>query len=519
MHNTFIYNSDIVSKYVRSFTIASFIVLTLSVFLVLPNNSYRATADEADNPVEDGVSFDSYINETETERITVNFAHDPVIAKEELIIVYGELRPYYPDKYLIIEIYTPQGELAKSDKMNDHPISGPGYVSSEGLYSYRYDPMYAINSTETIEGVWTVRLGYGEAEATGEMAVQYQREESTGSQGNQTLEYCNDNVESGIPADSVECDYHNAEPVASLEILGPAADECKDFIQASLGKMQAAEKEKNAKTSYFAHLDKYIDRVYCNDEKSIRDSYGIMYFSARDDPKAFYVNPIGYNPATYENAEQPAKEFLSSAFVHESVHARQYEEGREADECEAHMLQKEMLATLYGYTGRMNELDDKCNGNNECVFNGMGHDCKDKEDSGVTVVEPEDVIIVETLGTIAPQQDMVDNASDDYFTGLNNITIKGIEKGAKTSQAVRVTIDNTLTNYTRSQGFLQIVEIRDVQGLTQFLQLQAIDANNTNVSWIPETAGNYQVRTFMIDNMDNPRLLTPVKMSTFTVFE
>lgn len=77
--------------------------------------------------------------------------------------------------------------------------------------------------------------------------------------------------------------------------------------------------------------------------------------------------------------------------------------------------------------------------------------------------------------------------------------------------------------------FVSLVEVRDESGLTIFLawqtgELLAADYmtntyNNTTMSfsWLPETPATYEVRTFVISNLENPQILSPVERAEITV--
>jgi hypothetical protein len=77
--------------------------------------------------------------------------------------------------------------------------------------------------------------------------------------------------------------------------------------------------------------------------------------------------------------------------------------------------------------------------------------------------------------------------------------------------------------------FVSLVEIRDESGATIFLawqtgELPAADYmanvyNNTTMSfsWLTESPATYEARTFVISNLENPQILSPVERAEITV--
>lgn len=81
------------------------------------------------------------------------------------------------------------------------------------------------------------------------------------------------------------------------------------------------------------------------------------------------------------------------------------------------------------------------------------------------------------------------------------------------------TINN---NLDEAVPFVAIVEVRDDNGVTVFLAWQTgtlgADGRATvGLSWTPDFAGDYDIRTFVISSLDNPRILSEVKQSSVSV--
>ena len=112
------------------------------------------------------------------------------------------------------------------------------------------------------------------------------------------------------------------------------------------------------------------------------------------------------------------------------------------------------------------------------------------------------------------------NATTPSQPALKDITGSTINE-VTTGQQVVLSTD-IKNNNNVSQPFAAIVEVRDADGITVYLQWQTGTLNpsstaNVGLSWTPENAGTYSVRTFVISNLANPAVLSPVAESTITV--
>lgn len=87
----------------------------------------------------------------------------------------------------------------------------------------------------------------------------------------------------------------------------------------------------------------------------------------------------------------------------------------------------------------------------------------------------------------------------------------------------QVVLSTDITNNNDApQPFAAIVEVRDADGITIYLQWQTgtLNANGTSgigLSWTPDMPGTYTVRTFVLSSIANPQVLSPVAESTYTV--
>jgi hypothetical protein len=77
-------------------------------------------------------------------------------------------------------------------------------------------------------------------------------------------------------------------------------------------------------------------------------------------------------------------------------------------------------------------------------------------------------------------------------------------------------------NNDRVQPFVALIEVRDSSGVTVYLAWQTGTLNpagevEVGLSWKPEQAGDYEVRTFIISDLASPQVLSPVEQSAVTV--
>jgi hypothetical protein len=93
------------------------------------------------------------------------------------------------------------------------------------------------------------------------------------------------------------------------------------------------------------------------------------------------------------------------------------------------------------------------------------------------------------------------------------------EVGVGQQVVLSTTIQN---NNDEPQPFVALIEVRDSDGITVFLAWQTgtLNANGeaeVGLSWTPEEAGDYTVRTFVISELAAPDILSPVAESETTV--
>jgi hypothetical protein len=88
----------------------------------------------------------------------------------------------------------------------------------------------------------------------------------------------------------------------------------------------------------------------------------------------------------------------------------------------------------------------------------------------------------------------------------------------------QVVLSTTIVNnQADAQPFAAIVEVRDGDGITRYLQWQigtlpASGRANVGLSWTPDAPGDYTVRTFVLDKISGtPAILSPIVESEITV--
>lgn len=125
--------------------------------------------------------------------------------------------------------------------------------------------------------------------------------------------------------------------------------------------------------------------------------------------------------------------------------------------------------------------------------------------------------------------DLVSSSCDPAeFPQESRISLKTLD-GRETSaiaigQQIVVEIDNSRppsdSKQTVENICLQVLEVRNNDDITEFLTWQTFDSNGqVGLSWIPEKSGVYQLRTFTLDNIDNPKIMTPVGVLLIQVSE
>ncbi len=113
------------------------------------------------------------------------------------------------------------------------------------------------------------------------------------------------------------------------------------------------------------------------------------------------------------------------------------------------------------------------------------------------------------IGSTTPSEPVVKDPSG----GAVNIITPG-------QQVVLTT--SILNNLEDELPFVGLIEVRDSQGITQFLAWQTGVLNadgraEIGLSWTPQVQGDYQVRTFVLSNLNNPIVLSEVKTTNITV--
>lgn len=118
--------------------------------------------------------------------------------------------------------------------------------------------------------------------------------------------------------------------------------------------------------------------------------------------------------------------------------------------------------------------------------------------------------------------DMQDSARKNAVA-VNSFTINQIEFNDLSGKPMdeihtgrSVLITPTLHNNTTAKmEYTVIVEVRDADGITVYLQwasgqLEGGGEKSESMSWIPSAPGTYDVRAFVITNLANPQALSPV---------
>ena len=86
---------------------------------------------------------------------------------------------------------------------------------------------------------------------------------------------------------------------------------------------------------------------------------------------------------------------------------------------------------------------------------------------------------------------------------------------------ISATIDS---NGTSDQNFIAIVEARSSIGITELLEFQTGQVGDGNIveigiSWPPVEPGEYELRSFLLSDLQEPEVLSEVTTKTITVEE
>lgn len=110
-------------------------------------------------------------------------------------------------------------------------------------------------------------------------------------------------------------------------------------------------------------------------------------------------------------------------------------------------------------------------------------------------------------------------------TASSDPTVRDIagDELAKLLVGRQVVLSTTIKNNNANvQPFLAIVEVRNSQQVTESLEWQTGTLNadasaDIGISWTPERAGTYQIRTFVISDFEQLEILSPVAVSEVVV--
>jgi hypothetical protein len=103
---------------------------------------------------------------------------------------------------------------------------------------------------------------------------------------------------------------------------------------------------------------------------------------------------------------------------------------------------------------------------------------------------------------------------------LQDVSGQDIDEVSAGQQVVLTT--DVRNNEASATPFVALIEVRDSSGVTVFLAWQTgtLPANGrtqVGLSWTPEDSGDYEVRTFVISNLNRPDILSEVETSDITV--
>jgi hypothetical protein len=103
---------------------------------------------------------------------------------------------------------------------------------------------------------------------------------------------------------------------------------------------------------------------------------------------------------------------------------------------------------------------------------------------------------------------------------LQDVQGRDIDEVSRGQQVILTT--EVLNEGASDQPFVALIEVRDDNGVTVYLAWQtgtlpAGGRTQVGLSWTPDFSGDYDVRTFVISDLENPRILSDVSTSSVTV--
>jgi hypothetical protein len=104
------------------------------------------------------------------------------------------------------------------------------------------------------------------------------------------------------------------------------------------------------------------------------------------------------------------------------------------------------------------------------------------------------------------------------MTSTGDLLTEGI---AGKMSVISVAVTNGFRNAT---SFVAIIEVRNENDISEHIQFQlgSIDPGgrvDVGVSWVPESAGKYQLRTVVVSSLESPSVMTPVQSRSITIQE
>lgn len=77
------------------------------------------------------------------------------------------------------------------------------------------------------------------------------------------------------------------------------------------------------------------------------------------------------------------------------------------------------------------------------------------------------------------------------------------------------------SNSTQNESFIAMVEARNAIGITEMLEFQTGQVRGSDVeigiSWTPQEPGEYELRTFLLSDLQDPQILSDVTKKMITV--
>ncbi|MGI0048871.1 MAG: hypothetical protein ACREAW_04965 [Nitrososphaera sp.] len=111
---------------------------------------------------------------------------------------------------------------------------------------------------------------------------------------------------------------------------------------------------------------------------------------------------------------------------------------------------------------------------------------------------------------------------DISVSGVGFRDIGGCKNGGVVCGSQYMLTANVTNNSTQSLSYVAFLDLRDSEGVTQYLEfhkgrLDLEASSDIASSWTPDRPGEYELRVFVISDFENPKILSQIGINTTTI--